>query len=62
MLRPEGLNQTQQTAPTQAPAKAPYERPTLVVYGDVRTLTQSIGGHGPLDGAHRGLTPLRSAL
>jgi hypothetical protein len=56
------------TLPQQPPVippsagKAAYEQPVLVRYGDVRALTQAVGGHGQLDGGHRGLTPLRSQL
>ncbi len=30
--------------------KKPYHRPRLLVYGDLRTLTQLIGSKGPPDG------------
>jgi hypothetical protein len=62
MHNPDGLPHTQPQALPQTAGKAPYERPTLVEYGDVRALTNNVGGHGPLDGGHRGLTPLRSQL
>jgi hypothetical protein len=32
------------------PAREPYERPELVVYGDVHHLTQAVGQNGNLDG------------
>jgi hypothetical protein len=31
--------------------KKPYHPPRLLVYGDLRTLTQAIGMTGPFDGA-----------
>jgi hypothetical protein len=34
----------------QAAAKREYQSPKLQMYGDVRTLTQSKGDMGPLDG------------
>ena len=60
MQRPDGLTHTQPQALPQTAGKAPYERPTLVEYGDVRALTNNVGSHGPLDGGHRVTTLLRS--
>jgi hypothetical protein len=62
MQRPDSLPNAQPQATPQSAGKLPYEQPQLVEYGDVRALTQSVGGHGNLDGGHRGLTPLRSHL
>ena len=31
-------------------AKKPYHRPRLLVYGDLRTLTQAVGMTGGMDG------------
>ena len=62
MQRPDGLQLAQPQATLQSAGKAPYERPVLVEYGDIRSLTQSTGGRGQLDGGHRGQTPLRSQL
>ena len=62
MQLPDGLQSTQPQAIPQSAGKAPYERPTLVEYGDVRSLTQNVAAHGKPDGGHRGLSPLRSQL
>jgi hypothetical protein len=62
MQHPDGLHHPQPQAIPQSAGKAPYEQPVLVEYGDVRTLTQAVGGRGQLDGGHRGLSPLRSQL
>jgi hypothetical protein len=62
MQRPDGQPPVQPAVNPQTAGKAAYEQPVLVQYGDVRTLTQATGGHGQLDGGHRGLTPLRSQL
>ena len=37
---------------TENRAKKPYERPELVVYGDIRELTQAIGTTAMSDGGH----------
>jgi len=41
--------------PVKLEPKKPYSKPTLTLYGTVRELTQSNGGHGDLDGG-TGLT------
>ncbi len=38
----------------KAPAKKPYSRPQLVVFGDVREVTEAVGSHATPDG---GLAP-----
>jgi hypothetical protein len=35
---------------SDTPTKEPYERPELVVYGDVHELTQAVGNSGGPDG------------
>jgi hypothetical protein len=62
MRNPDFTQNTQAQASPDCSRKAPYEQPKLIEYGDVSTLTQHVGGHGNLDGGHRGLTPLRSSL
>jgi hypothetical protein len=62
MQHPDGLQHAPAPATPQSAGKTPYEQPVLVEYGDARSLTQAVGGRGQLDGAHRGLTPLRSQL
>jgi hypothetical protein len=34
----------------EKPAKKPYERPKLFVYGDIRTITQTVGTGAINDG------------
>jgi hypothetical protein len=41
-------------------SKKPYHRPRLLVYGDLRTLTQAIGKTGPLDGAPKTMLHTKS--
>lgn len=36
----------------QQSGKAPYESPRLIVYGDIRDLTKSVGNQGVPDGGH----------
>jgi hypothetical protein len=36
--------------PVEPEPKKPYSKPKLTVYGTVRELTQSTGGHGQRDG------------
>jgi len=35
-------------------AKRTYDKPELIVYGDIREITQSVGAMGPSDGAPSG--------
>jgi hypothetical protein len=42
--------------PVKRETKKPYSKPTLIVYGTVRELTQSQGSHGQSDGGPR-VTP-----
>lgn len=36
------------------PARKPYKRPRLQVYGDLENLTNAVGSKGNYDGATRG--------
>jgi hypothetical protein len=38
--------------PTVKTTRTPYEPPRLVVYGDMRELTQNVGKTGVPDGGH----------
>jgi hypothetical protein len=44
------MDATPETPPPANPAREPYERPELVVYGDVHHLTQAVGSNGAEDG------------
>lgn len=42
--------------PVRAPrAPRPYAPPKIVIYGDIRTITQAVGNKGNLDGGAFGL-------
>ena len=49
-LRDDKVRQDGVTDPKSALQKAPYEKPVLSDYGDIRTLTQDLGPHGADDG------------
>lgn len=38
------------------PSRKPFPEPALVVYGDIRTITQTVGLSGMSDGNMAGLT------
>jgi hypothetical protein len=40
------------SVPTEDRRKKPYERPELVIYGDIRELTQSVARNNTPDGGH----------
>jgi hypothetical protein len=44
------------STPPEASGKKPYHAPRLEEYGDVRTVTQSVGMTGAADGGHASMT------